>query len=212
MNINYLDIMTKDQLIDKLFDQVNNNVNMFLTIIGVFLTITLFLFGIFQWRFSSSQVKEMRNKLKKEIYEEYDLKKIDNLESQVKDLDKQTASIIQGQARKIQLILTDLFTAATKNIDENNQLVLAENLRAIKVFLLLSRYEVIEYNWLLYPINEFYKKVKTKHKPYFKDENIMLLKEIFFTVVGLGKDIDEKYITNFSAFISIASYINEEQW
>ena len=165
MNINYLDIMTKDQLIDKLFDQVNNNVNMFLTIIGVFLTITLFLFGIFQWRFSSSQVKEMRNKLKKEIYEEYDLKKIDNLESQVKDLDKQTASIIQGQARKIQLILTDLFTAATKNIDENNQLVLAENLRAIKVFLLLSRYEVIEYNWLLYPINEFYKKVKTKHKP-----------------------------------------------
>ena len=56
MNINYLDIMTKDQLIDKLFDQVNNNVNMFLTIIGVFLTITLFLFGIFQWRFSSSQV------------------------------------------------------------------------------------------------------------------------------------------------------------
>ena len=72
MNINYLDIMTKDQLIDKLFDQVNNNVNMFLTIIGVFLTITLFLFGIFQWRFSSSQVKEMRNKLKKEIYEEYE--------------------------------------------------------------------------------------------------------------------------------------------
>lgn len=95
--------MTKTEIIDKLFDQMSNNMNFFIAILGIFLTLTLLLFGIFQWRFTTNQIQKMKQEIKKEVYEENKLDRINDLEKEVQKLSTEYHSIIKGRALLLQL-------------------------------------------------------------------------------------------------------------
>ena len=69
--------MSKEQVIEKLIDQINSNMQIFLGILALLVAV----FGLFQWRFSNSQIAklkaEIKNETRKEIAKEY---KLDDLE------------------------------------------------------------------------------------------------------------------------------------
>lgn len=79
--------MSKEQVIEKLIDQINSNMQIFLGILAVF--------GLFQWRFSNSQIAklkaEIKNETRKEIAKEYKLDDLEKLKRKVGEIVKEEA-------------------------------------------------------------------------------------------------------------------------
>lgn len=83
--------MSNEQVIEKLIDQINSNMQIFLGILALLLAI----FGLFQWRFSNSQIAKLRaeikNETRKEIAKEYGLDDLDKLKRKVEGIVKEEA-------------------------------------------------------------------------------------------------------------------------
>lgn len=83
--------MSNEQVIEKLIDQINSNMQIFLGILALLLAI----FGLFQWRFSNSQIAKLRaeikNETRKEIAKEYRLDDLDKLKRKVEEIVKEEA-------------------------------------------------------------------------------------------------------------------------
>lgn len=203
--------MTKTEIIDKLFDQVSNNMNTFMTMLGIFLTLTLLLFGIFQWRFTTNQIEKMKQEIKKEVYEENKLDRIDNLENEVKELHANYTKIIKGRALLLQVQILDFIKKANEDI--NNENFLKEDIRTLNILFALSKGEIVEYSWLLSQLGDFYNKVKDKHKQHFSDQVCDLLLNLFVTILSLSSDSsNKKYMPNFKAFMDISKFIKDDNW
>lgn len=71
--------MTKEQAIELLIDQVHNNMNTFLTIIGMFLAA----FVYFQWRLSNKQIENLKSKALQQVDNMYK-SRIEKLEEKLK--------------------------------------------------------------------------------------------------------------------------------
>lgn len=203
--------MTKTEIIDKLFDQVSNNMNFFIAILGIFLTLTILLFGIFQWRFTTNQIQKMKQEMKKEVYEENKLDRLNNLEKEVKELNVNYAKIIKGRALLLQVQILDFIKKANDDID--NEVFLKEDIRVLNILFALSRGEIVEYSWLLSQLGDFYNKVKDKHRQNFSDQVCGLLLNLFITVLSLSSDSNNKeYVPSFNAFMNISKFIKEDNW
>ncbi|MEY8613132.1 hypothetical protein AALH53_01115 [Limosilactobacillus reuteri] len=82
--------MTKEEVIEKLIEQVNHNMDTFIGILGILLAAFLY----FQWRLSQSQLNKLREEIEKQIRVKYHLDKINKIE--------------QIDNTLIQLVLTNL--------------------------------------------------------------------------------------------------------
>lgn len=67
--------MTKEEVIEKLIEQVNHNMDTFIGILGILLAAFLY----FQWRLSQSQLNKLREEIEKQIRVKYHLDKIRRL-------------------------------------------------------------------------------------------------------------------------------------
>lgn len=76
--------MSQEQAVEKLVDQVNSDMGVFLAIISIMVAVFLY----FQWRLSDSQVKRMKSEIKSEIAKEYNL---DELNRKVGEIVKENA-------------------------------------------------------------------------------------------------------------------------
>lgn len=68
--------MTKEEVIEKLIEQVNHNMDTFIGILGILLAAFLY----FQWRLSQSQLNKLREEIEKQIRVKYHLDKINKIE------------------------------------------------------------------------------------------------------------------------------------
>lgn len=68
--------MTKEEVIEKLIEQVNHNMDTFIGILGILLAVFLY----FQWRLSQSQLNKLKEKIEKQIRVKYHLDKINKIE------------------------------------------------------------------------------------------------------------------------------------
>lgn len=68
--------MTKEEVIEKLIEQVNHNMDTFIGILGILLAVFLY----FQWRLSQSQLNRLREEIEKQIKVKYHLEKIDKID------------------------------------------------------------------------------------------------------------------------------------
>lgn len=82
--------MTKEEVIEKLIEQVNHNMDTFIGILGILLAVFLY----FQWRLSQSQLNKLKEEIEKQIKVKYHLDKINKIE--------------QIDNTLIQLVLTNL--------------------------------------------------------------------------------------------------------
>lgn len=82
--------MTKEEIIEKLIEQINNNMQIFLGILGLLVAV----FAYFQWRLSQSQLNRLKEEIEKQIKVKYHLEKIDKID--------------QIDNTLIQLVLTNL--------------------------------------------------------------------------------------------------------
>ncbi|MCC4365834.1 hypothetical protein LMB21_00490 [Limosilactobacillus reuteri] len=82
--------MTKEEIIEKLIEQINNNMQIFLGILGLLVAV----FAYFQWRLSQSQLNRLKEEIEKQIKIKYHLDKINKIE--------------QIDNTLIQLVLTNL--------------------------------------------------------------------------------------------------------
>lgn len=82
--------MTKEEVIEKLIEQVNHNMDTFIGILGILLAAFLY----FQWRLSQSQLNKLKEEIEKQIRVKYHLDKINKIE--------------QIDNTLIQLVLTNL--------------------------------------------------------------------------------------------------------
>lgn len=122
--------MTNEQVVEKLIEQINNNMQIFLGILGFLVAI----FAFFQWRISQSQLKNLKEKAKteaiNEIAEKYKLdklgdsySKLQNLTEQISELKKQNDTLSSSikslenirQVRLIQDIQVNLKLALSDN-------------------------------------------------------------------------------------------------
>lgn len=203
--------MTKTEIIDKLFDQISNNMNIFIAIISIFITLIIFLFSIFQWRFTTDQIQKMKQEMKKEVYEENKLDRIDSLEREVKELRVNYDKIIKGRALLLQVQILDFIEKANDDID--NEIFLKEDIRVLNILFALSKGEIVEYPWLLSQLGDFYNKVKDKHRQHFSNQVCVLLLNLFITILGLSSDSsNKKYMPNFKAFMDISKFIKDDNW
>ncbi len=94
--------MSKEQVIEKLIDQINSNMQIFLGILALLVAV----FGLFQWRFSNSQIAklkaEIKNETRKEIAKEY---KLDDLEK----LKRKVGEIVKEEAKQLYNNVEDAF-------------------------------------------------------------------------------------------------------
>ncbi|MGI1803614.1 hypothetical protein ACRPK0_08380 [Limosilactobacillus reuteri] len=129
--------MTNEQVIEKLIDQINNNMQIFLGILGFLVAI----FAFFQWRISQSQLKNLKEKVKTEIAKEYHLNslntRLDNLKEKTDDLQfKYQKSDIVDLNKKLKetSALADRLAIGLlgKILLENNEEDATELLRSIK--------------------------------------------------------------------------------
>lgn len=85
--------MTNEQLIEKLIEQINNNMQIFLGILGFLVAV----FAFFQWRISQSQLKNLKAKAKaeaiNEITEKYKLDKLEDSYSKLQSLTEQISEL-----------------------------------------------------------------------------------------------------------------------
>lgn len=68
--------MTKEEVIEKLIEQVNHNMDTFIGILGILLAVFLY----FQWRLSQSQLNKLKEEIEKQIKVKYHLDKINKIE------------------------------------------------------------------------------------------------------------------------------------
>ena len=68
--------MTKEEVIEKLIEQVNHNMDTFIGILGILLAAFLY----FQWRLSQSQLNKLKEEIEKQIRVKYHLDKINKIE------------------------------------------------------------------------------------------------------------------------------------
>lgn len=96
--------MTNEQVIKKLIDQINNNMQIFL---GVLVAI----FAFFQWRISQSQLKNLKEKAKAEaindIVEKYRLDNLKESYKKIESLEKQF-SILESKNNKLRSSIESL--------------------------------------------------------------------------------------------------------
>lgn len=64
--------MTNEQVIEKLIEQINNNMQIFLGILGLLIA----LFAYFQWRISQSQINTLKIQIEKDLITKYRLQDI----------------------------------------------------------------------------------------------------------------------------------------
>lgn len=99
--------MTNEQVIEKLIDQINNNMQIFLGILGVLVAI----FAFFQWRISQSQLKNLKEKAKAEaindIVEKYRLDNLKESYKKIESLEKQF-SILESKNNKLRSSIESL--------------------------------------------------------------------------------------------------------
>ena len=76
--------MSKDQIIETLLDQINNNMNIFLAILAIALTA----FFVLQWRLSDKQIEKLKVKIKQELISEYRLDRFGDLAQKVSAIEK----------------------------------------------------------------------------------------------------------------------------
>lgn len=99
--------MTNEQVIEKLIDQINNNMQIFLGILGVLVAI----FAFFQWRISQSQLKNLKEKAKAEaindIVEKYKLDNLKESYKKIESLEKQF-SILESKNNKLRSSIESL--------------------------------------------------------------------------------------------------------
>ena len=153
----------------------------------------------------------MKQEIKKEVYEENKLDRIDNLEKEEKELSVNYAKIIKGRALLLQVQILDFIKKANEDIDNEN--FLKEDIRVLNILFALSRGEIVEYSWLLSQLGDFYNRVKDKHKQHFSDQVCDLLLNLFITVLSLPSDSSNKeYAPNFNAFMDISKFIKDDNW
>lgn len=96
--------MTKEEIIEKLIEQINNNMQIFL---GVLVAI----FAFFQWRISQSQLKNLKEKAKAEaindIVEKYRLDNLKESYKKIESLEKQF-SILESKNNKLRSSIESL--------------------------------------------------------------------------------------------------------
>ena len=68
--------MTKEEVIEKLIEQVNHNMDTFIGILGILLAVFLY----FQWRLSQSQLSRLKEEIEKQIKIKYHLNKINKID------------------------------------------------------------------------------------------------------------------------------------
>ncbi|KEQ20498.1 hypothetical protein HF82_00790 [Limosilactobacillus reuteri] len=68
--------MTKEEIIEKLIEQINNNMQIFLGILGLLVAV----FAYFQWRLSQSQLNRLKEEIEKQIKIKYHLNKINKID------------------------------------------------------------------------------------------------------------------------------------
>lgn len=99
--------MTNEQVIEKLIDQINNNMQIFLGILGVLVAI----FAFFQWRISQSQLKDLKEKAKVEaindIVEKYKLDNLKESYKKIESLEKQF-SILESKNNELRSSIESL--------------------------------------------------------------------------------------------------------
>lgn len=85
--------MTNEQVVEKLIEQINNNMQIFIGILGFLVAI----FAFFQWRISQSQLKNLKEKAKaeaiNEIAEKYKLDKLEDSYIKLQDLTEQISEL-----------------------------------------------------------------------------------------------------------------------
>lgn len=68
--------MTKEEIIEKLIEQINNNMQIFLGILSLLVAV----FAYFQWRLSQSQLNRLKEEIEKQIKIKYHLNKINKID------------------------------------------------------------------------------------------------------------------------------------
>lgn len=68
--------MTKEEIIEKLIEQINNNMQIFLGILSLLVAV----FAYFQWRLSQSQLSRLKEEIEKQIKIKYHLNKINKID------------------------------------------------------------------------------------------------------------------------------------
>ena len=105
--------MSKEQMIDKLYNEIANQNTNFITIISIMvaiIAIVLAVFGLFQWKFSDKQLQVVREKTKEEIIKKYDLDRVESRFDELKrSLDRVNdsfaTSLVNSLDRKVQTLI-----------------------------------------------------------------------------------------------------------
>ena len=102
--------MTKEQVIEKLIDQVNHNMDTFIGILGIVLAAFLY----FQWRLSEKQIQKMKDSTKQELEEKYHfqeiINKINEIEKKIGRTEKKLIELnqnINNNRQKIDSVIQD---------------------------------------------------------------------------------------------------------
>lgn len=100
--------MSKEQAIEKLIDQINSNMQIFLGILAFLVAV----FAFFQWKISKDQIAklkvEIKTETKKEIAEEYGLDDLEELKGKVGEIVKEEANQLY---KHVENAFADLDTA-----------------------------------------------------------------------------------------------------
>lgn len=81
--------MTKEQALEKLIDQINCNMNIFLTIISVVFAVFLYL----QWSISDHKIKRLKDDINSKLIEDYKINEVKKLIDDVSAINKEIDSI-----------------------------------------------------------------------------------------------------------------------
>ena len=81
--------MSKEQVIEKLIDQINGNMQIFLGILGVLVAI----FAFFQWRYSSGQIERLRSRIEQDLIDKHKISQISSMIEKENSLENKIYSL-----------------------------------------------------------------------------------------------------------------------
>ena len=117
--------MSKEQVIEKLIDQINGDMQIFLGILALLVAI----FAFFQWRYSNGQIEKLRSGIEQDLIDKHKISQISSMVEKENSLEEKVYSLNEKMGE-----LKELEKEHQKLLDKVESLESTRVLEATQVF------------------------------------------------------------------------------
>lgn len=81
--------MTKEEIIEKLIDQINSDMGIFVSILSILVAVFLY----FQWSLSDKQIKQMKSDIRQKLIDDYSIDSISDISKKVSSMSQRLGGL-----------------------------------------------------------------------------------------------------------------------